>query len=303
MADLCQGRVCVVTGAAQGIGRAHVEALVAAGGRVVVNDVDGAAVDETVAALRDEAADGAGSAAPLAVGHVGDVSTAAGADGLLAAALDTWGRLDVVVNNAGIARDRMLVNLTEDDWDAVIGVHLRSTFLVTQRAARHWRERAKSGEAVDARVVNTVSSVGLYGHVGQSNYAAAKAAIASFTITAAMELGRYGATVNALCPTALTAMTAAVGLGDTDDARAGTLDPRWVSPALVWLASPLSADVTGRVIVASGKRLAIAEGWRRGPTGPPVADPADVDAAIRPLLAAASPNADVQGDIPTAVRS
>ena len=206
----------------------------------------------------------------------------------------------MVVNNAGIARDRMLVNLTEDDWDQVMQVHLKSTFLVTQRAARHWRERTKSGETgetVDARVVNTVSSVGLYGHVGQSNYGAAKAAIASFTITAAMELGRYGATVNALCPTALTPMTEAVGLGDTDDARAGALDPRWVSPALVWLASPLSADVTGRVIVASGKRLAVAEGWRRGPTGPPVADPADVDAAIRPLLAAAAPNADVQGDI------
>ena len=289
MSDLCAGRVCVVTGAARGIGRAHVDALVAAGARVVVNDVDGAAVDEAVAALTAAGGD--------AVGHVGDVSSSPGADGLLATALDTWGRLDVVVNNAGIARDRMLVNLSEDDWDQVVQVHLKSTFLVTQRAARHWRERTKAGETVDARVVNTVSSVGLYGHVGQSNYGAAKAAIASFTITTAMELGRYGATVNALCPTALTPMTEAVGLGDTDDARAGALDPSWVSPALVWLASPLSHDVTGRVIVVSGKRLAVAEGWRRGPTGPPVADPTDVDAAIRPLLAAAAPNADVQGDI------
>jgi len=290
MSRLCEGRVCVVTGAARGIGRAHVEALAAAGGRVVVNDVDRAAVDDAVTVLR-----GAGGEA---AGHVGDVSTAAGADGLLGVALDTWGRLDVVVNNAGIARDRMLVNLPEDDWDAVIRVHLKSTFLVTQRAARHWRERSKAGAPVDARAVNTVSSVGLYGHAGQSNYGAAKAAVASFTITAAMELGRYGATVNALCPTALTPMTEAVGLGDTDDARAGALDPRWVSPALVWLASPLAGDVTGRVIVVSGKRLAVAEGWRRGPTGPPVADPAAVDAAIRPLLLAAAPNADVQGDLP-----
>ena len=289
MNRLCEGRVCAVTGAARGIGRAHVEALVAAGARVVVNDVDEAAVDDTVEALRAAGGD--------AVGHVGDVSTAEGADGLLGRALDAWGRLDVVVNNAGIARDRMLVNLSEDDWDQVVQVHLRSTFLVTQRAARHWRERTKAGEPVDARVVNTVSSVGLYGHVGQSNYGAAKAAVASFTLTAAMELGRYGATVNALCPTALTPMTEAVGLAGTEDARAGALDPRWVSPALVWLASPRSKDVTGRVIVASGKRLAIAEGWRRGPTGPPIADPADVDAAIRPLLAAAAPNADVQGDI------
>jgi NAD(P)-dependent dehydrogenase (short-subunit alcohol dehydrogenase family) len=290
MDRLCDGRACVVTGAARGIGRAHVDALAAAGAHVVVNDVDAAAVDEAVAEVR--------KAGGSAEGHVGDVSTSTGADELLATALGTWGRLDVVVNNAGIARDRMLVNLTEDDWDAVLSVHLRSTFLVTQRAARHWRERAKAGDTLDARVVNTVSSVGLYGHVGQSNYAAAKAAIASFTLTAAMELGRYGATVNALCPTALTPMTEAVGLGDTDDARSGALDPAWVSPALVWLASPLSSDVTGRVIVVSGKRLAIAEGWRRGPTGAPVADAADVDAAIRPLLAAATPNADVQGDIP-----
>ncbi len=290
MSRLCQGRVCAVTGAAQGIGRAHVEALAAAGARVVVNDIDAGEVDAVVADLRAAGGD--------AVAHSGDVSTAAGADGLLDAALGTWGRLDVAVNNAGIARDRMLVNLSEDDWDAVLRVHLKGTFLVTQRATCHWRERAKAGEAVDARVVNTVSSVGLYGHVGQANYAAAKAAIASFTITAAMELGRYGATVNALCPTALTPMTEAVGLGDSDEARAGALDPAWVSPPLVWLASPLSADVTGRVIVASGRRLAVAEGWRRGPTGPPVADPADVDAAIRPLLAAAAPHPDVQVDLP-----
>jgi NAD(P)-dependent dehydrogenase (short-subunit alcohol dehydrogenase family) len=289
MSNLCEGRVCAVTGAARGIGRAHVEALAGAGARVVVNDVDREAVDAAVDALR--------AAGGEAAGHVGDVSTAAGADQLLATALDTWGRVDVVVNNAGIARDRMLVNMPEADWDAVVQVHLKSTFLVTQRAARHWRERSKAGEPVDARVVNTVSSVGLYGHVGQSNYAAAKAAIASFTVTTAMELGRYGATVNALCPTALTPMTEAVGLGDSEDARAGAFDPAWVSPALVWLASPLSHDVTGRVIVASGKRLAIAEGWRRGPTGPPVADPGEVDAAIRPLLLAAAPNADVQGDI------
>ena len=151
---------------------------------------------------------------------------------------------------------------------------------------------------MDGRVINTVSSVGLYGHVGQSNYGAAKAGIASFTITASMELGRYGATVNAICPTALTPMTEAVGLGDTEEARSGALDPRWVSPTVAWLASPLSHDVTGRVIVASGTRLAVAEGWSRGPTAAPVDRAADVDAAIRPLLAAAALNADVQGDRP-----
>jgi NAD(P)-dependent dehydrogenase (short-subunit alcohol dehydrogenase family) len=290
MKKICEGRVCVVTGAARGIGRADIDALVTAGARVVVNDVDEAAVTEAIGALIEAGAE--------ATGHVGDVSTAAGAEALLATALHRWGGIDVVVNNAGIARDRMLVNLSESDWDDVIRVHLKSTFLVTQAAARYWREQSKQGEAVDARVINTVSAVGLYGHVGQSNYAAAKGAIASFTITAAMELERYGVTVNAVCPTALTDMTADV-LGDSDDAKSGVFDPKWVAPVVVWLASPASADVTGRVIVASGRRLAIAEGWHRGPTAEPVRDVADVDATIRSLLAEAAPNADDQGSIPT----
>ena len=290
MSGLCAGRACAITGAGQGLGRAYAEALVAAGARVVVNDVDGTAVDATVQALRDAGGE--------AVGHVGDASHADGAGSLVGAALDAWGRLDVVVNNAGIARDRMLVNLTEADWDDVLRVHLKSTFLVTQQAAQHWREQAKAGEQLDARVVNTVSSVGLYGHVGQANYSAAKGAIASFTLTVAMELERYGVTVNAICPTALTPMTEAVGLGESEQAKDGGLDPRWVAAPLVWLASPQSRDVTGRVIVASGTRLAVAEGWRRGPTGAPVDDPEAVEAAIRPLLDAADPNADVQGDLP-----
>jgi NAD(P)-dependent dehydrogenase (short-subunit alcohol dehydrogenase family) len=290
MSGMCDGRACAVTGAGRGIGRAHVEALAAQGARVVVNDVDGDMVREVVDMLT--------AAGREAVGHVGDVSVAGGADGMISTALDAWGHLDVVVNNAGIARDRMLVNMSEEDWDAVLRVHLKGTFLVTQRAARHWRERSKAGDAVDARVINTVSSVGLYGNVGQANYAAAKGGTASFTIVAAMELGRYGVTVNALCPTALTDMTASTGLAETDDARDGSLDPRWVSPALVWLASPLSSDVTGRVIIASGRRLAIAEGWHRGPTAPPVGDAIEVDAVIRPLLAAATANADAQGAIP-----
>jgi NAD(P)-dependent dehydrogenase (short-subunit alcohol dehydrogenase family) len=254
----------------------------------VVNDVDSQVVGEVVEALTT----GGGEA----IGHAGDASTASGASDLIATALDRWGRLDAVVNNAGITRDRMLINLDESDWDDVLRVHLKGTFLVTQRAARYWRERSKTGEPTDGRVINTVSGVGLYGHVGQSNYGAAKGAIASFTIIAAMELARYGVTVNAVCPTALTQMTETV-LGETDDARSGALDPKWVSPAVVWLASPISADVTGRVIVASGRRLAIAEGWSRGPTGPPVADASEIDAAIRPLLEAARPNADEQGDL------
>lgn len=288
--SLCEGRVCLVTGAGQGIGRAYVEALAAQGALVVVNDVNADAVADVVSGVRALGGE--------AAGHVGDVSTSAGADSLIATATDTWGHLDAVVNNAGIARDKMLVNMSEADWDDVLRVHLKSTFLVTQRAASHWRARSKAGDAVDARVVNTVSSVGLYGHLGQANYGAAKGAIASFTVIAAMELARYGVTVNAVCPTALTPMTQAVGLGESDAARAGRLDPKFVAATLTWLVSPLAADVTGRVIVSSGVRLAIAEGWHRGPTGPAVDDPAAVEAAIRPLLAAAAPNADVQGDIP-----
>lgn len=292
MSGLCEGRACIITGAARGLGRAYAEALLAEGARVVVNDVDADAVEQAVQELGRDGAE--------VLGHVGDVSSAAGAEAVVATALDGCGRLDVVVNNAGIARDRMLVNLSEADWDDVVRVHLKSTFLVTRRAAQHWREQVKAGEVVDARVINTVSSVGLYGHVGQANYSAAKGAIASFTLTVAMELERYGVTVNAVCPTALTPMTEAVGLGNTDDARTGAFDPRWVSAPVAWLASPLSSDVTGRVIVASGKRLAVADGWRRGPTTEPVADATDVDAVIRPLLAAADPNADVQGDLPSA---
>ena len=230
MTGMCQDRVCVVTGAARGIGRAHAEALAAEGALVVVNDVDGAAVDEAVAALQASGAD--------TVGHVGDASTVDGAVDLIGTAVDRWSRLDVVVNNAGITRDRMLWNLEESDWDDVLRVHAKSTFLVTREAARHWRVRSKAGDAVDARVINTVSATGLYGNVGQTNYAAAKGAIASFTIVASMELARIGVTVNAVCPTALTDMTTDV-LGATDDAKAGALDPRWVSPAVVWLASPL----------------------------------------------------------------
>jgi len=289
MSRICEGRVCAITGGARGIGLAYAEALIAAGARVVVNDVDRDAADTAVAALTVDGGD--------AIAHVGDVSTSTGAEQLVQTALDRWGRIDVVVNNAGITRDRMLVNLSESDWDDVLRVHLRSTFLSTQTVARHWREQSKAGVVVDGRVINTVSAVGLFGHAGQSNYAAAKGAIAAFTVTTALELERYGVTVNAICPTALTDMTASV-LGDSDDARSGALDPSWVAPAVVWLASSESADVTGRVVIASGRRLAVAEGWHRGPTAEAVHDPATAGEVLRRLLAEAAPNADDQGTIP-----
>ncbi len=266
---------------------------------MVVNDV-GAGKDGGPGSvdLAQEAADAITAAGGQAVANAADVSTTAGATSLVDQALSTWGRLDVVVNNAGVLRDKMLVNMTEDDWDVVVSVHLKSTFLLTGIAARHWRGLAKEGEPTDARIINTTSATGLYGQPGQSNYGAAKAAIASLTVIAALELERYGVTVNALCPTALTRMTEDTRFGQSDEAKQGVLDPKYASPPLVWLASPLSHDVTGRVIVSSGRNLAIAEGWHRGPTAEPVTDPADVDPVIRRLLAEARPNADMRGTIP-----
>ena len=299
MTGICEGRVCVISGAGRGIGRAHAEALCREGARVVVNDVgarkDGAPESVDAAQVVVEAITAAGGEA---VANAADVSTGDGAASLVDQALSTWGRLDVLVNNAGVLRDKMLVNMTEDDWDIVLAVHLKSTFLLTGIAARHWRDLAKRGAPADARIINTTSATGLYGQPGQSNYGAAKAAIASITLIASMELERYGVTVNALCPTALTRMTEDTRFGQSDEARQGALDPKYASPPVVWLASPLSHDVTGRVIVSSGRNLAIAEGWHRGPTAEPVTEPVDVDPVIRRLLAAARPNADMRGNVP-----
>jgi NAD(P)-dependent dehydrogenase (short-subunit alcohol dehydrogenase family) len=299
-ARMCEGRVCVISGAGRGIGRSHAEALAREGAKVVVNDIgvarDGGAEGAPAA---QEAVDAIVAAGGEAVANLDDVSTMDGARRLVQQALDTWGRLDVVVNNAGILRDRTIVNMTEDDWDAVLQVHLKSTFLLTSVAANHWRDRSKDGDTVDARVVNTTSASGLYGQVGQANYGAAKAGIASFTLIAAMELERYGVTVNALCPTAMTRMLEGTRYAESDEARHGVLDPKYVSPALVWLASPLSAGITGRVIGASGRALYVAEGWAKGPATDAVDDPHAVDAVLRPLLTAARANADMRGDVPS----
>lgn len=298
MTGSCTDRVCVVTGAGRGLGEVHAHALAAAGARVVVNDLggakDGTRPDPAVAESVVEKIRAAGG---QAVVHVGDVSTEEGADGLVECALAAWGRLDVVINNAGILRDRVLVNMSTEDWDAVVKVHLRSTFLTSRAAARYWREQHKNGVENDARIINTTSSSGIYGNVGQSNYGAAKAAIASFTVITSRELERYGVMVNAVCPSALTRMTADTRFGVSEDARSGVLDPGWVSPVIVWMASRQSAGVTGRVIVSSGRNLAVAEGWRRGPTAPPVEAAEDVDAVLRDLLERAQPNADQRGEV------
>ena len=230
-----------------------------------------------------------------AVANTDDISDFAGAERLISTAIDSFGGLDVLINNAGILRDRMLTNMSEQEWDAVIKVHLKGTFAPTRHAAGYWRARAKAGEPNDARVINTTSVSGIYGNPGQTNYGAAKMGIAAFTIISALELERYGVTVNAIAPGALTRMTEDLGMGEASEEAKAMMAPRWIAPVATWLASPMSAGVTGRVFEASGRVFAIAESWHRGPTTEPVDDPTQVDALARKLLADARPNANMDG--------
>src|SRR5436190_1331705 len=237
MPDL-QGKVAIVTGAGRGLGREHALALARAGAKVVVNDLGGSLagagadaapareVVDAIRALGGEAVDDGG----------GDVADFAAAGALVERALEAYGRLDILVNNAGILRDRMLVNMSEEEWDAVLAVHLKGHFATTRHAAAHWRERAKEGGPVGARVVNTSSPSGVFGNVGQANYGAAKAAIAAFTIIAAQELGRYGVTVNCLAPNARTRMTeSAFGKLPPPDGGSDPPDPKHDYPIVVAL--------------------------------------------------------------------
>jgi NAD(P)-dependent dehydrogenase (short-subunit alcohol dehydrogenase family) len=302
MAGICEGRVVVVTGAGRGIGRGHALEFARQGAKVVVNDL-GAEVDgsgssdgpagEVVAEIRATGAE--------AVANGEDISDWDGAKRLVDTALTTFGGLDVLVNNAGILRDRMLVNMTDSEWDAVINVHLRGTFAPMRWAAEYWRDRVKAGESNDARIINTTSPSGIYGNVGQTNYGAAKAGIASMTVIAAMELGRYGVTVNAIAPAALTRMTENLGFGQGGRQRKpeefDPNDPDNIAPLVVWLGSGESADITGRVFNVHGGRISVAEGWVAGP-GVEKDDrweTTELGAVIPSLVAQAAPNADMSG--------
>ncbi|GAD82760.1 SDR family oxidoreductase [Nocardia asteroides] len=265
--QICAGRTVIVTGAGRGIGRAHALAFAAAGARVVVNDVgtalDGAATTETPA---QQVVDEIVAAGGEAVANYDDVADWEGARRLIRQAVDTFGGLDVLVNNAGFVRDRMLVNLGEDEWDAVVRVHLKGHFATMRHAAEYWRGESKAGRPVDARVINTSSGAGLQGSVGQGNYGAAKAGIAGLTLTAAAEFGRYGVTVNAIAPAARTRMTETV-FADTmaaPDAGFDAMAPENVSPLVVWLGSTESAGVTGRMFEVEGGKVGLAQGWRHG---------------------------------------
>jgi NAD(P)-dependent dehydrogenase (short-subunit alcohol dehydrogenase family) len=290
MPGIADGRTVIVTGAGRGLGRAHALAFAAEGANVVVNDL-GVTLDGR--AGTSPAADVVAEIEALggrAVAHGGDIATEDGAAGLVAAALDAFGRLDTLVNNAGFLRDRMLVNLAGDDWDAVMRVHLKGHFLTMRHAAAHWRAEAKAGRPSAARIVNTSSGAGLLGSVGQGNYSAAKAGILGLTFVAAAEFAGYGVQVNAIAPAARTRMTE----GTID---AALPEPEDVSPLVVWLGSDASEGVTGRVFEAEGGRITVMEGWRPGPTADRGSrwTPAGAGAAARRLLADAVPPQPVYG--------
>jgi len=290
MARICEGRVAIVTGAGRGLGRAHALELARQGAKVVVNDLgaelDGRGrssgpADEVVAEIKAMGGD--------AISNGDDIADFAGAEQLVKSAIDKFGRLDAVVNNAGFLRDRMFVSTSEDEWDAVIRVHMKGHFCVSRHACAYWRDRSKAGDEVDARIVNTSSGAGLQGSVGQSTYSAAKAGIAGLTLVQAAELARYGVTSNAIAPAARTRMTEQVFAQMMAKPGANEFDamaPENVSPLVAWLVSAQSRDVTGRVFEVSGGKISVADGWRTGPEIDKGArwDPAEIGAAVREVI-------------------
>jgi NAD(P)-dependent dehydrogenase (short-subunit alcohol dehydrogenase family) len=297
MTKLCEGRVAIITGAGRGIGREHALLLAHHGAKIVVNDLggsmDGEGNDQGPA---QDVVDEIKAMGGEALANTDDISDWDGAQRLVQSAIDTFGGLDILINNAGILRDRMLTNMSEAEWDAVIKVHLKGTFAPSRHAAAYWRERSKAGETNDGRIINTSSPSGIYGNVGQTNYGAAKAGIASFTIIAAKELGRYGVTVNAIAPAALTRMTEGLGMGQASEEDKETMSPAHIAPIVCWLASPESAHVTGRVFDVSGRMLSVSESWHRGPTlENPTDDPTELGAKVSELVAKARPNANMFG--------
>jgi len=295
MARLCEGRVALVTGAARGVGREHALLLAKHGAKVVVNDLggerDGKGADATPAQQVVAEIKAMGGEAVV---NGDDVSDWNGAKRMVDQAISTFGKLDIVLSNAGILRDRMLTNMTEEEWDGVIKVHLKGTFAPARHACAYWRDKFKeTGQPVNGRLLTTTSVSGIYGNVGQTNYGAAKAGIAAFTVIAAREMRRYGVTVNSISPSAYTRMTADLRQYSPEDLE--RRDPKWVAPIAVWLASEESGDITGRVFQAGSGQIAVAEGWHKGPMIPQVADPTTLGPIVKDMVAKARKNAGMDG--------
>lgn len=300
MSGLCAGRVVIVTGAGRGLGRSYALAFARAGAKVVVNDLgtslagegrDGGAAGGVVDEIRALGGE--------AVANAGDVSEWDSSHAIIATAIDAFGGLDVVVNNAGVVRDRMFVNATVEEWDATMKVHLRGHFCVARHAVDHWRGLVKQGKPVDARIINTTSGAGLNGSIGQSAYSAAKGGIASLTLVQAAELARYGITANALAPAARTRMTEQAFADRMRKPESGfdAQDPDNIAPAVVWLGSAESRGVTGCVFELEGGRMTLADGWNEGPSIDKGArwEAREIGAAVEKLLAQRRPQKKVYG--------
>ncbi|WPP46452.1 SDR family oxidoreductase [Pseudomonas sp. AN-1] len=258
---ICAGRTVIITGAGGGLGRAYALAFAAEGANVVVNDIRQAAADDVAGEIR--------AAGGQAIANADDITRLESAQRIVDAALAAFGEVHVLVNNAGILRDRMFLSLSEEDWDLVMQVHLKGHFCLANILARRWRDQAKAGQPVDARIINTSSGAGLQGSVGQSNYSAAKGGVAALTLVQAAELARYGITANALAPAARTAMTESAMAEVVKKPEDGSFD-LWaaenVAPLVVWLGSEQSRHVTGQVFESQGGRISLGDGWRTGVT-------------------------------------
>src|ERR1700730_223893 len=292
---LCEGRVAIVTGAGRGVGREYALLLAAHGAKVVVNDLgvqaDGSGTDQDPA---NEVVQQIKRAGGEAIANADDVSSWEGAKSLIESAIRAFGTLDILINNAGILRDRMLVNMSEPEWDDVIRVHLKGTFAPAHHAAVYWKRKSKeSGRPVNARLINTSSTSGLFGNIGQTNYGAAKGGIASFSIIGARELAGIGVTVNVITPTAVTRLTE--GLRVLSGEQKSGRDPKWISPVVLYLASEKAGDITGRVFQVGNGVLSVMEGWHRGPQAVPILDPVELGLILTSMSAAARRNAGMNG--------
>ncbi len=298
MSKLLEDKVALITGAGRGIGREHALMMAEQGAKIVVNDLGGdehgegddlSPAQEVVSAIEEMGGE--------AVVNGGNVAKFDEAKVMVDQAIDTFGDINIVVNNAGILRDRMLFSMSEADWDAVIAVHLKGTFGPAHHASAHWRAQVKAGKEAYGRIINTASPSGIYGNVGQTNYGAAKAGIAAFTMIAAQELVKYGVTVNCLAPTAVSRLTLPLMGGEDNltDEMMEAMSPRWIAIVTTWLASPEGANVTGRVFDIRGPQLGIAEGWHLGPTATQPDDPAELGPVMAELMGKARLNASMAG--------